>query len=159
MGLFRIKTLVFLTAILLCSGAAFVCSAAQSSADDNVESLMNQSFPLQNNQPKLTVGSDTNNIGAGGLFYKMMLMVLMVIFLGVAVMYLSKKLLPKLNLPGKRIQVTETVHLGPRKSIHLVKVGRKTLLIGSTNENISSLADVTDQIFDADLSADQTEEE
>lgn len=153
MRLFKTKILVVLTAILLCSGVTFVYSA-QSGADDNVESLVNQSFPVQDNQPKFTVGSDSNT-GVGGLFYKMILMILVVVSMGVAVVYLSKKLLPKLSLSGKRIQVTETVHLGPRKSIHLIKIGKKTLLIGSTNENISSLADVTDQISEVDLSANQ----
>jgi flagellar biosynthetic protein FliO len=77
-------------------------------------------------------------------------MVLIVVLLGVAVIYISKRLLPKMNLPGKKIQLTETIHIGPRKSIHLVKVGSKTLLIGSTNENITSLADVTDELLDAE---------
>jgi flagellar biosynthetic protein FliO len=83
-------------------------------------------------------------------------MVLLVISLGAAVIYLSKKLLPRLNLPGKRIQVSETVHLGPRKAIHLIKIGKQTLLIGSTNENITKLADVTDQLSEVDLPVNQT---
>jgi len=98
-------------------------------------------------EPNFTVGQG-NNIGVSGLLYKMILMVLAVIVLGLAVIYLSKKMLPKFNLPGKRIQVIEAVHLGPRKSLHLIKVGQKTLLIGSTNENISHLADLTNHILD-----------
>ncbi|OHB48202.1 MAG: flagellar biosynthetic protein FliO [Planctomycetes bacterium GWF2_41_51] len=98
-------------------------------------------------EPNFSVGSG-NNIAVSGLLYKMIFMVLMVIFLGVAIIFLSKKLLPKFNLPGKRIQIIEAVHLGPRKSLHLIKVGKKTLLIGSTNENISHLADLTNHIID-----------
>ncbi|HAL44835.1 MAG: hypothetical protein A2Y12_07955 [Planctomycetes bacterium GWF2_42_9] len=101
-------------------------------------------------KPTLAVGSN-NNGNIGDLFYKMIFMVLAVVFLGAGVVYVSKKLLPKLNLPGKRIQLTETIHLGPRKSLHLVKIGNKTLLLGSTNDNITSLADVSDEIdFDPD---------
>ncbi len=70
------------------------------------------------------------------------------------VVYVSKKLLPKIsNLPGKQIRVIETHHLGPRKSIHLIAAGSRRLLIGSTSETITMLADVTDsgQSFAAEL--------
>jgi flagellar biosynthetic protein FliO len=137
------KIAVFLAAILLCGGITFAYPAAQPGADNNVESLINQ--------PGLTVGSNSN-IETGGLFLRMMLMVLMVICLGFAAVYLSKKLLPKLNLPGKKIHVSETVHLGPRKALHLIEIGKQTFLIGSTNENITKLADVTDQFSETDLS-------
>jgi flagellar biogenesis protein FliO len=34
--------------------------------------------------------------------------------------------------------------LGPRKSVHLIEIGSRRLLIGSTNENIRKLADLTE---------------
>jgi flagellar biosynthetic protein FliO len=78
-------------------------------------------------------------------FYKMLLSILVVACLGVAVVYVSKKLLPKMsNLPGKQIKIVETSHLGPRKAIHLIQIGPRRLLIGSTSETITMLADVTD---------------
>jgi flagellar biosynthetic protein FliO len=147
---YKRKIAVFLGAILLCSGVTFAYSA-QSGADNDVESLVSKSAPLNDNQPKLTVGSNSN-IETGGLFLRMMLMVLMVVCLGMAAVYLSKRLIPRLNLPGKRIQVSETVHLGPRKAIHLIKIGKQMFLIGSTNENITKLADITDQLSETDLS-------
>jgi flagellar biogenesis protein FliO len=59
---------------------------------------------------------------------------------------MSKKVLPRItNLPGKEIRILETAHLGPRKAVHLVKIGNQRLLIGSTYESISMLADVTEQ--------------
>lgn len=100
-------------------------------------------------KPTITVGSNSSP-GVTGLFYKMIFMVFMVILLGAAVIFISKKLLPKMNMPGKKIQLTETIHLGPRKSLHLVKIGSKSLLIGSTNETITSLADVTDELLDVE---------
>ncbi|NIR11629.1 MAG: hypothetical protein GTN82_39950, partial [Candidatus Aminicenantes bacterium] len=76
-------------------------------------------------------------------------MVVLVAVLGVAAVYASKKLLPKItNLPGKEIHIAETVHLGPRKTVHLLRIGKQWLLIGSTNENITKLADVTDALTD-----------
>ncbi|NQT03593.1 MAG: flagellar biosynthetic protein FliO, partial [Planctomycetes bacterium] len=47
------------------------------------------------------------------------------------------------NLSGKEIRIAETVHLGPRKAVHLLEVGGRRFLIGSTNENITRLADLT----------------
>ena len=73
-----------------------------------------------------------------------MLSVLLVAVLGAAAIYASRKLLPRItNLPGKKIRIVETVHLGPRKALHLVEIGDQRLLIGSTNESITKLADVT----------------
>jgi flagellar biogenesis protein FliO len=68
-----------------------------------------------------------------------------VVVLGGCAWYLSKKLGAKLAITrGKDISVIETIHLGPHKMLHLLEVGGKQkLLIGSTNENISILADVT----------------
>jgi flagellar biosynthetic protein FliO len=74
----------------------------------------------------------------------MMFSVLFLVVLGVAAIYVSKKFLPKITkLPGKEIRIAETVHLGPRKAVHLLEVGERRFLIGSTNENITRLADLT----------------
>ncbi|MGD0785218.1 MAG: flagellar biosynthetic protein FliO [Sedimentisphaerales bacterium] len=152
---YKRKITAFLAAVLLCSGIAFAY-LAQSGTGENTKALPGKSVSSSNSLPNLTVGSN-DNLNTGGLFFKMMLMVLLVVALGAAAVYLSKKLLPKLNLPGKRIQVSETVHLGPRKAIHLIKIGKQTLLIGSTNENITKLADVTD-LSEENLPVNQKED-
>jgi hypothetical protein len=57
-----------------------------------------------------------NSSGNKELFYKMMLSVLLVVALGAAAIYTSRKLLPRItNLPGKEIRVVETIHIGPEK--------------------------------------------
>jgi len=150
MGLTKKKIGVFLLTVMLCSGAAFADSP-QADANENTKSLFDKSGSLYDNQSNLTIGSD-NNPDTNELFFKMILMVSLVVVFGAAAIYLSKKLLPRLSrLPGKRIQICETVHLGPRKAIHLIKIDKRTLLIGSTNENITRLADVTGQLSDVDL--------
>lgn len=141
--------IISLVSVLLCCGIKL---AGKGTYESDTKALMSAC----EDDPNLTIGS--NSIGVGGLFYKMILMVLVVIALGVAVIFLSKKLLPKLNLAGKRIKVIEAVHLGPKKSLHLIKIGKKTLLIGSTNENITNLADVTDQLSEVDLSGIQMDD-
>lgn len=47
------------------------------------------------------------------------------------------------NPPGKRIKVVETAYLGPRKAVHLLRIGDRWILVGSTNENITKLAELT----------------
>jgi len=143
-----------LTLILMLCAAKMVSSAEKRTvcADADSNSLLNlltddSGVKNESIKPALTVGSNSD-VGIKGLFYKMIFMVLLMVFLGAAVLYISKKLLPKINLPGKKIQMTETVHLGQRKSLHLVKIGSKTLLIGSTNENITNLADVSEQMME-----------
>ncbi len=87
----------------------------------------------------------------------MMVSVLLVITLGAAAVYASKKLLPKItSAPGREIHVIETVHLGPRKSLHLLKIGNQRILIGSTNETITKLADM-DDFSSMDVPSDQVE--
>ncbi len=154
MKLFNKKTAIFLLIIALCSISIFA-NATQPDTAKNAKSLLTDTGSLDAKKPYLTVGSHTNS-GSHELFFKMMLMVLLVVALGVAAIYISKRILPKFtHLPTKRIQVVETVHLGPRKAVHLVKVGSQLILIGSTNENITRLSDITGP-HEADLSATQT---
>ena len=79
----------------------------------------------------------------------MMLCILLVAGLGVGMLYVSKKVLPKVtNAAGKEIRIRETAYLGPRKALHLVEIGNHKLLIGSTNDSITALADMTDTWLD-----------
>ncbi len=82
-------------------------------------------------------------LGNGELFFRMMLSVGLIIALGAAALYLSKRVLPKVtHAPGKEIHVLETAYLGPRKTLHLVEVGGQRLLIASTSDRITMLASV-----------------
>ena len=82
--------------------------------------------------------------GSQELFFKMVLSVLLVIALGVVAIYVSRKVLPRFtNLPGKQIHILETHYLGPKKAVHLIEVDNQRLLIGSTSEKITLLAELT----------------
>lgn len=152
MSLSKKKIVVFFLTIALCSVTTFVYSA-QSVANENTKTLFDNSDSLYGNQPNLSIALD-DNPDTGELFFKMIFMVLLVVVLGVAAIYLSKKLLPRFTRQsGKRIRICETVHLGPRKTIHLIKIDKQTLLIGSTNESITKLADVADPLSEVDLPA------
>jgi flagellar biosynthetic protein FliO len=118
-------------------------TAEQAKPQDNSSSLFR-------NDPNFSLSS-SNSLGTREMFFKMMLSVLLVVALGAAVIYISKKYLPKItNLPGKKIQIIETTHIGPRKMVHLLKIGNQRFLIGSTNENITKLADVTDALSETE---------
>ena len=142
---YRKKIVAFVVAVALCSGAPLVCFA-QSVAAAPTEPLFDNSSSLFADDPNLSMRS-ADNFGTRQLFFKMMAAVLLVIILGVAAIYISKKLLPRItNLPGKEIRIIETVHLGPHKAVHLLKIANQWLLIGSTSESITKLADVTEAL-------------
>ncbi len=71
-----------------------------------------------------------------------------------------------MNDSGAAIQVLETVGLAPGRSLHLIVVGEKTLLLGSTEQNISLLSELADahiplpeeesSAFEAQLSQTET---
>ncbi len=154
MGLSRKRIVVLLLAVALCSGAVSLC-AARGGSDEGRRSLFDDSGFAYGNEPNRIAGLDG---GVGDFFFRMMLMVLLVVILGAAAIYLSRKLLPRFTqLAGKRIRMVETVHLGPRKTLHLLRIGNQQLLIGSTNENITRLADVTGALSEVDSPANQIE--
>jgi len=93
--------------------------------------------------PNLTLGRG-QGMGTSELFYRAMFAVMLVIVLGGAAMYVSKRCLPRLaRLSGKQIQVVETIYLGQHKSLHLVNVEGHRFLLGSTAERITKLADLS----------------
>jgi flagellar biosynthetic protein FliO len=130
---------LFLFAALAVSGG-FAAYAAQTGA---LATPANSSSPADTfllNDPNLS-----NQRGAvpgnRELLFRMMLATALVIVLAVAALYLSRRVLPKMARgAAKEIRVLETTYLGPRKALHLIQVGPHRFLIGSTNENISSLA-------------------
>jgi flagellar biosynthetic protein FliO len=149
----RIKLVLVLAGLVLAGGLLPVAGrlmAAPSQEQANLETNSPPAIPDQSLKPQVT-GSELRlpdnraPVGGSEYFYKMLLSVLLVIALGIAVVYVSKKILPRFtNLPGKQIRVLETTHLSPRKGLHLIEVGTHRLLIASTNESITMLADVTE---------------
>jgi flagellar biosynthetic protein FliO len=143
------RIIVFLAAVWLSGSMISVCCAQspiKPPSDNSASSLLKH-------DPNLWTGTN-GGLSTRELFYKMTLAVLLVVVLGTAAIYISKKFVPRITgLSGKKIQVLETVHLGPRKAIHLIKTGNRQLLIGSTNESVTKLADVTDTLTETNLSA------
>ncbi|MHC4132041.1 MAG: FliO/MopB family protein [Planctomycetota bacterium] len=132
--------------VVLCSFIAF-CPAQTNTKDDE-----NQS----GNDSKLILTKDPNFAfkTSGGLkdkelVYKFIFSVFLVVAVGTAAVYFSKRIGGKITrLSGKKVQVVETIYLGQRKALHLLKIGRREILIGSTNENVNMIADVTETFGD-----------
>jgi flagellar biosynthetic protein FliO len=138
------KIIVLLAAVALTCGGLVLHSAQSVTKEAKPEDSAFEMGSLFASDPNFSDGT-TGPPGSGEFFSKMMLSVLIVMGLGAAALYISKKWLPRLtNLPTKEIRILETAYLGPRKAVHLVKIGQQRLLIGSTNESITMLADVTD---------------
>ena len=150
---YRKKIVVFLITVTLGIGVLLVCSAqsptdgrelvsAEAEAVAGLENSKSQSGYLFENDSNISTRK-SDRPSSRELFFKMMVSVLFLIALGAAAIYVSKRFLPKItNLSGKEIRITETVHLGPRKAVHLLEIGERRFLIGSTNENITRLADL-----------------
>ncbi len=124
-------------------GGIVVLRLNQSQNDEPKQETTNKADSLFSNDPNFLL-SNSNDYSYRELVYKTIALVAIVITLGAVAIYVSKKFRGKLvNLQGKKIKIVETTHLGPHKMVHLVKIGNQQLLIGSTNENITMLADVT----------------
>jgi flagellar biosynthetic protein FliO len=146
------RIVLLLGAAVLAGFALRLCSGG---AEGGKPGFVAASSAAWGTDPNSVLGSD-NSLDTGELFLKMMGAVVLIIALGVGLVYVSKRFLPKMGaVPGRQIQITETVPLGARKALHLVEVGGRKVLIGSTAERITMLADVSNGF----LEGDEVEEE
>ncbi len=140
------KTILMFAAVIVAGGLiGFVARASDE------EKAIPSAAPTQESFYGNPALAQTDDLSFGGkeLFFKMMLSVLLVGGLAVGALYLSKKLLPNIaKASGKEIRVIETTYLGPRKALHLVEIGNQRLLVGSTNESITTLAHMDDAWVD-----------
>ncbi|MFW6132412.1 MAG: FliO/MopB family protein, partial [Planctomycetota bacterium] len=71
---------------------------------------------------------------------------ILLVLAGVGI-YVARRFLPRFGVQsGKRVSVEETVALGPRKSVHLLRVGTRRYLVSSAREQVRLLVDVTDAV-------------
>ena len=149
------KIVAFLASTALISGLVAVRAARSGGSAVSPEKAGLEGGSLFADDPNLW--SQGKELGTSDLASKTLVAVLIVAGFGGAAIYVSKKFLPRLsNLPGREIRIVETAHLGPRKSVHLVKIGNERFLVGSTNESITMLASLTDGLSEMDLSAEET---
>lgn len=84
--------------------------------------------------------------GAPNPLSELLAMVVVILLIGVVAWVVLKRLLPRWKIAGgqRKVRVLETTHLNPRQAVVLLEVGKRKLLVASTRERISMLADVTD---------------
>ncbi len=139
-GFHKEGVLSVITTILVVTTFVYPCAATSKTDANEIKSESNASGVTDPNGPAL----QNEEYSPWELFRKMMLSVVVVIVLGGAALYVSRKVLPRLaNAPGKRVRIIETTHLGPRRSVHLLEVDNHRFLLGSTNERITKIADIT----------------
>ena len=81
---------------------------------------------------------------AAGTLWKLLAYVVVILILGAAALIVTKKLLPRLRAAGGReMAVVETVHLGPRTTVHLVEAAGRRFMLGATRDRVSMLAELT----------------
>ena len=145
------KTILLLAALVLCIiiGQVYLNSQICQGSQDTTKSAE------QNDEKESAEWSfyDSNLDEIKGdaqfkLIKQFLIAVFFVVILGIGAFYFSRKLVPRFTTTkGKNISLIETIHLGPHKTLHLLEVGDKQkLLIGSTNESINILADVTESL-------------
>jgi flagellar biogenesis protein FliO len=93
--------------------------------------------------PNFAFGAD-RQFDTGGIYWRMILAILLVLALGVAAYYVSKKVSGKIvNLPNRQIKLVESLYLGSRKALHLIKLGDRSIIIGTTPTAITRIADLS----------------
>jgi len=84
---------------------------------------------------------------AGRLLGQSLAAVAVILVLGGVGLVVVKRLMPRLAAArGKRVLLLETFHLGPQRALHVVQVGNRSLLVGSSREGLNLLADVTEAL-------------
>jgi flagellar biosynthetic protein FliO len=140
------KTAILCAALIVGGGLAAVAArsnGAKHAAPETGETP--RSFLSDPNLP-----SESNvSLANTELLMRLAFAILVVIGLGAATLYVSRKVLPKVtHAANKEIRVVETTYLGPRKSLHLVEIGGRRLLLGSTHDRIATLAHLSDTWLD-----------
>ena len=143
---YRKKIVVLLAVAVLGSAAVMAVSPRSTNDEEKLHDSKSSISSLFTNDANF-LSAHNNNTAGDELYSKLIISIVFVVVLGIAAIYVSKRLLPKARLSGKEMKIIETVHIGPRKAIHLLKIGNQSLLIGSTAENITKLADVTSVFF------------
>ena len=118
----------------------------------------------QNETPSSTLGelrTDTNLLSKNpsgvtrGVVIKTLGALVLVVGVGVGALMLVKRVFPKISGAGSRsIKIQETALLGPRKYLHVVEVSNQRLLLGSTNDRITMLAHLVDDLSRLELEPD-----
>ena len=132
-------TLLALLALMGC-GAAVCVSRAQTNAPAKTATTAYWGYG-DANQP---TSIPPQNSSTSEAVKTLMTSIVVLIVIGTAAIYAAKKWLPKISgTKGRYIAVMESVQLAPNRAVHIIQVGSQRFLLGSSNESVRMLADVT----------------
>jgi flagellar biosynthetic protein FliO len=115
-----------------------------------------------NDQAAPNVAYKGREFSVAGSIVKMVAALALVVAAIYGGVYLLRKIMgPKYSRNGQSdiLEVVETAHIGPRKSVSLVRVGGKSVLIGTTDSHIAVLTELDDAQTETALAAKHVETE
>lgn len=124
-------------------------SQAQTQAQTQVVNLATSSpvnpAELKESEIPVVMSSKKATEEKGSTIWRLVAGLAIIAVTAVAVLYASKRWARQKNQGGQkaRIEMMHQFHLGPRKSLALVRVSGETMLIGITDHNINMIKPVT----------------
>ena len=128
-------------AVILCLAVVglFMIQVDKVSADGSNTAV---SATAAQSEAGVTTAQETGVIGAIVKMISALVVVIVSVYVGI---YLLKRLTQK--RPGQNtktdvLEILQTTHIGPHKAISLVKVGKRSVLVGVTDSQISTLTEL-----------------
>jgi len=152
----RIVTVSIVLAVAL--AGLFMVNTGQVSADRNIDpGALQAAGPSAEPSPATSAqGSFT------GAMIKMVSALAVVVICVYVGLYLLKRLTGRRNGPGLKndaLEVLQTTHLGPRKTISLIKIGSRSVVVGVTEQQISTITELdqaeTEEILAVEPAAEE----
>jgi flagellar protein FliO/FliZ len=116
-----------------------------SSVDAQRESLANGSEAQADTRPSVEPAQPIENPGVVGAMVKMVCALALVIALVYSALYMLRRLMGR-RLKGSggagSLEVLETAYVGQHKAISLVRVGQRSVLVGVTDNQITTLTEL-----------------
>jgi flagellar biogenesis protein FliO len=79
-----------------------------------------------------------------GLLGRMLAYGAVILLLGGAAVFMARRYLPRARpAGGRRVRVTDSVYLGPRKQLHVLEVGPQRFLIASCRDSVTMISELT----------------
>jgi flagellar biogenesis protein FliO len=120
--------------------AASVAVPSAASSSQPASAATKPAAPRPLHEPDLQTLKGTPS---GDLTRHLLSSAFIVLVLGAVCYAVMKKVVPRIQSRGGRnIHILETAHLGPQKTVHLLKVGEATYLVASTRDRVSLLAEI-----------------
>ena len=157
----------FFFSVLLLSMPAYAATTSDQAVNDEsieraAEKLIEEGAKLEEVSTKApkseeetpVVFSEAAQAKSGtSIVWRLLASVIILAVAGAGLTFASKRWLRRPNVGGQqtRIEMMHQFHLGPRKSLALIRVAGETLLLGVTDHNVNMLKTVT--LIDDDMAA------